>query len=543
MLAPHAGAYWVADTTEELLDLTVSGLLSRAAVTRPEHTALVDGQHDPQRRRSWSYATLDAEVDAAAAALLARFAPGDRIAIWAPNRADWVILQQGVARAGMVTVALNPNYRSRELRYVLGQSRATGLFHTDDYRGFDMAGLVEDLRPELPALRHTISFTDLDTFLAEGRAALAAGPVTMPVVSPQEPAQIQYTSGTTGFPKGALLHHFGVVNASALALRRSLVGPDSVYVNAMPMYHIGGGSVTELGTFAAGGTFVLMPEFDPALLAELLETYRGTHTLLVPTMLLALLDEPSRLGRDLSSLQVVLSGSAVVPAPLVERVKDTLDCELAICFGQTELHGIITQTEPSDSPADQQDTIGRPMPHVDVRIVDTETGATAPIGATGEICARGYQTMLGYFELPEETAKTLHPDGWLHTGDLGSMDERGFLRITGRVKDMIIRGGMNISPREIEDVLFAHPAVAEVAVVGVPDDHWGEVVAAIVRPADPAAPPRVEELRAHCRASTAAFKTPARWYVVDAYPLTPSGKIQKFVLRDQIAAGSLAELT
>jgi fatty-acyl-CoA synthase len=228
-----------------------------------------------------------------------------------------------------------------------------------------------------------------------------------------------------------------------------------------------------------------------------------------------------------------------VPAELVRRTQETLDCRFSILFGQTEMHGVIAQTGTDDSPEDQSATIGRPLPQAEVRIADPVTGETMPLGESGEICVRGYQTMHSYFELPEATAEAITPDGWLHSGDLGAMDDRGFLTITGRLKDMIIRGGVNIYPREIEDTLLAHPKVAETAVLGIPHPTWGETVNAAIRPVDPADPPTPDELRAFCRERMAAFKTPAGWFLVDALPATPTGKIQKFVLRDRIEGGEL----
>ena len=534
-------SYWPADLSVPLREQTIADLLRSAAARFPDLIALVDGQADATRRRTWTYSQLLDAAERVAHGLLERFAPGARVAIWSPNCPEWVILQQGLSLAGLVMVALNPSYRRQELGYALRQSRAAGLFFAESYRGFDMAELVHELRPELPHLEHAWSFGDWDDFLASGAERRSVG-ASLPTVSPSDPVQIQYTSGTTGFPKGALLHHRGVVNASALAGKRARITDGSVFVNAMPMYHIGGGSVTELGTMAACGTFVLLPDFDPGLILELIEAYSGTHSLLVPTMLVAVLDHPTRPARDVSSFEVVMSGATTVPASLVNRAKETFGCDVVISFGQTELHGIISQTEADDSADDQENTIGRPMPQVEVCILDIDTGAVARLGEQGEICARGYQTMLEYFDLPDETAATIDSEGWLHMGDLGSMDERGYLRITGRLKDMIIRGGLNIYPREIEDLLFSHPGVAEVAVVGIPDEVWGEVVGAVIRPADPAHLPTVEELRAYCRDDLAAFKTPSVWFVAEAFPLTPSGKIQKFVLIERATAGALTPL-
>jgi fatty-acyl-CoA synthase len=539
-----ASSYWPADRSQPLLDTTVGDLLRAAAAQVPGRLALVDGSPGPGTRRTWTYAELLSVAERIARALLARFAPGERIAVWAPNCPEWMLLQHGVSLAGMVLVTVNPALRARELRYMLAQSRAAGIFFADVYRGFDMAGAVASLRDGLPGLREAIPLRDWDTFVASGDSTSAhQGAVTLPPVQPGDPAQIQYTSGTTGFPKGAILHHRGVVNASRFVALGSGVQDGGVWVNAMPMFHIGGGTLTELGTIAQRGTYVLLPGFDPGLVLELIEAYRGTIMLAVPTMLLALLEQPGLAARDLSSLQTVMSGAAVVPAALVRRTTETFGCQTAIVFGQTELHGVISQTQLDDSPEDQSETIGRPLPQVEVKIADPVTGEVMPVGQVGEICARGYQTMLGYFGLPEETAAALDGDGWLRTGDLAAMDGRGYLTIAGRLKDMIIRGGENIYPREIEDVLFAHPDVSQAAVLGLADDTWGERVAAVIKPADPANPPSPAALREYCRECLAGFKAPAEWFFVAEYPLTASGKIQKFRLQEDIAAGRITPVT
>jgi fatty-acyl-CoA synthase len=272
---------------------------------------------------------------------------------------------------------------------------------------------------------------------------------------------------------------------------------------------------------------------------EMLETYRGTHSLMVPTMLIALLDHPDRATRDLSSVYTVMSGAAPVPQSLVERVIGQLHCRFTILFGQSEMHGVISQTRITDEPADQAGTVGQPLPELEVKLVDPVSGDIVPIGDQGEICCRGYQNMLGYYDKPEDTASAIDGEGWLHMGDLGTMDDRGFLRITGRLKDMIIRGGLNISPREIEEMLIDHPAVAEVTVVGVPDAKWGEQVGAVLRMKDQDQTPDAAALKAWCRERIAAHKTPSLWYFTEALPMTPSGKIQKFRIQDDIASGAL----
>ena len=316
--------------------------------------------------------------------------------------------------------------------------------------------------------------------------------------------------------------------------------PDGgVNINAMPMYHVGGGAVTSFGTLAYRGTFVILPGFDPALMLEAFETYRGTHTLVVPTMLIALLEHPDREKRDLSSIQTIMSGASAVPATLIRRTVKTLGCGTTILFGQTEMHGVISQTRLTDSPEDQAETVGQPLPGLEVKVADPVTGEALPVGEQGEICCRGYRNMIEYYQMPNATREMIDSGNWLHMGDLGCMDERGFIKITGRLKDMIIRGGINIYPREIEELLQTHPAVAEVAVVGVPDQKWGEQLAAVIRlnPVDER--PSAGELRAFCRAQMSAHKTPAYWSFVQAMPVTPTGKVQKFVLRDRLSAGAL----
>jgi fatty-acyl-CoA synthase len=537
MAVTHASlteSYWPAEVGDEVRDVTLGDLLREAVADVPDRTALVDAVEDPAARRSWTYAELLTDAERAARALLARFVPGDRIAIWAPNSADWIVLQHGISLAGMILVAINPAYRARELEYVLKQSGSVGLVYSESYRGFDMRSVVEEVRPQLLDLREAITFAD---WAALGNDADPQ--LELPPVAPTDPIQVQYTSGTTGFPKGALLHHKGLVNEATFVAERAGMSDGGVNINAMPMYHIGGGAVTSFGVLAKHGTFVMLPGFEPGLVLETFETYKGTHSLLVPTMLMAILDHPDRASRDLSSLQTVMSGAAAVPAALVRRTIDLLGCQFSILFGQSEMHGVISQTRITDSAADQADTVGRPLPQLEVKIADVISGETQPVGEQGEICCRGYQNMLEYYNMPEATQATIDRDGWLHMGDVGVMDERGFLRVTGRLKDMIIRGGMNIYPREIEEFLQTHSAIADAAVVGIPDEKWGEQIAAVVRLVPGAERPSLEELRTFCRSQMAAHKTPTYWTFVDALPLTPTGKVQKFVIRDQLAAGDL----
>ncbi|HEV7863099.1 MAG TPA: AMP-binding protein [Acidimicrobiia bacterium] len=524
------------DTSEPVLDTTVGGILRDAAREAPDAVALIEGVADRAGRRRWTYAELLAAAERAALALRSRFEPGEQVAIWAPNIPEWVIVEFGAALAGVTLVTVNPAYKPAEVRYVLTQSQASGLLMVPEFRGNPMAAALESVRAELPALREVVDLTAFDGFLASGDAFAAAGGV-LPEVTPDDAAQIQYTSGTTGFPKGARLSHRAITNNARLSMGRIGFGADDTWVNPMPMFHTAGCVVATLGPVQARGRIVLAPWFDPTLFFDLVDEEGGSTTLLVPTMLLACLEHPTFGERDLGTLRSVVSGGATVPAELVRRVEKQMGVTFDIVFGQTESGPVITQTFPSDAPEDTAGTLGRPLPQTEVSIRSVGDDEIVPIGAVGEICTRGYLVMQGYFEMPEATAAAISADGWLRTGDLGTMDERGYCRIAGRVKDMIIRGGENIYPREIEDLLFGHPAVADVAVVGIPDERWGESVVAFVRPAAAGTTAAVGELFDFCREHLASYKTPRTWVVVDQFPTTASGKIQKYVLRERLVGG------
>lgn len=528
-----AESLWTADSSQSVLELTLGELLRARAREIPERVAFVVGAAEAGRRRRWTYGELLSSAERVARALLRRFQPGERVAVWSPNSAEWILLQHGAAMAGLVLVTVNPAYLETELKHVLASSRAAGIFHNGVHRGNDMAAMVARIRGALPLLREEICLRQWDEFVATGDPAIA-----LPKVHPGDMIQIQFTSGTTGAPKGACLHHRGLINASRFGAMRVGFPDGGAWVSAMPLFHVGGCAGSQIGALSQRGTFVMMPEFDPAVMLELIEAERASNVHAVPTMVLALLDHPDRPKRDLRSLRTFMSGGSNVPVDLASRVRDAFGARLTITFGQTELCGAICQTFPEDTPEKQSTTVGQPAPCMDVKIADTETGEVMPLGVPGEIWARGYQTMLGYFDVPVSEQGTLRPDGWLRTGDQGTMDSDGYVRITGRLKDAIIRGGENIYPKEIEDVLCAHPAVFQASVVGVADAKWGELVAAVVRFRQPS-PPTPEELHAWCRTRLAAYKTPVQWYYVEDYPMTSSGKIQKYALRDMIAAKKL----
>ncbi len=530
-------SYAAGGTLPAVRRATMGDLLRDAAREVPDRVALITGVPDRTARRQWTYAQLLAEAERAANALAATFAPGERVAVWAPNIPEWVITEFGAAMAGVVLVTVNPSFRAAEVAYVLNQSQSSGILVPPEFRGNPMLATVEAVQSECPSLRTIIRFDEWDDFLASGDAAGAA----LPDVGPDDAVMIQYTSGTTGFPKGALLRHVGLVNNGAHVADRLGVTEGCVWVTTMPLFHTGGCVLCVLGSVAKRATQVLVEAFDPGLVLELFETYRANAMMGVPTMLIAMLEHPDFSGRDLSSIQVICSGGSTVPAPLVRRLEDELGAPFTIVFGQTECSPVATMTRPEDSTEDKAGTIGLPMPNVEVKIIDPLSGDTVKPGEVGELCTRGYHVMLGYFHDPEATAAAVDDEGWLHTGDLCSMDDRGYCRVEGRLKDMIIRGGENIYPRELEELLYRHPSVGEVAVVGLPDDRWGEVVGAFVRAA-PGQTVDKEALFAYCREQLSAQKTPSVWLAVDAFPLTGSGKIQKYLLREQWEKGLATSL-
>jgi fatty-acyl-CoA synthase len=529
-------SYWPADESVPILETTVGGVLRNAAARHGGAPALVEGTAAaPQDRRRWSFDELLADAERVAGALLARFEPGERVAVWAPNIPEWVLLEFGAGLAGIILVTVNPAYKPKELEYVLRQSGAAGIFLVPEFRGNPMAESLASVRPLLPALRDSVLFTEWDAFLAT-----CPPEPSLPEVRPSDPVQIQYTSGTTGFPKGALLTHRGLTNNSRLFAEILGIQPGDRVVNPFPMFHTAGCALGVLGVVQSGACLIPVYAFEPALMLDLLETEAADIALGVPTALLAVLECPELAQRDLSRIRVVASGGATVPAELVKRIERELGVQFSIIYGSTECSPVITQVRLDDDFTDKTETLGRPIPQTDVKIIDDESGKTLPIGEVGELCARGYCVMAEYFDMPEQTAESIDEEGWYHTGDLASMDERGFLRIEGRLKDMIIRGGENIYPREIEDLLFQHPKLAEVAVVGVPDERWGEAVAAFVR-VTAGEEVTGDELFAYCREHLAPHKTPRSWNFVDAFPMTASGKIQKFVLRESLASLPVAE--
>ena len=528
-------SYQPADRSEPVLEISIGEALRNAAAAWPGRVALVEGSANKAARRRWTFEALLADAETVARALLLHFRPGEHVAIWASNLPEWVLMEFGAALAGLTLVTVNPAYLGPELAFVLKQSRACGIIVQDSYRNRDLLATVQDVRDALPALRTIISLSSWPEFVGSARVGARAGDL-LPSVSPADIAQIQYTSGTTGTPKGARLTHRGLANNARFYARTCGAGESDIWVNPMPMFHTAGCSLCTLGALQTGGRHVLPPAYDPELMLSLFEEERGTILLSVPTMLIRMLDAPSGVDRDLSSWRLVTLGGAPVPPELV-RHAELRGLKVAIGFGQTEASPYLTHTLPDDPHPDWVSTVGRPLPQTEIKIIDPESGAVVPRGEIGEICARGYGIMKDYFDHPEATASAIDAEGWLHTGDLGSLDEHGYCRVQGRRKDIIIRGGENIYPREVEDVLHTHPAVLDASVVGIPDRDWGEVPVAFLQ-LKPGCDVTGDDLAQFCRQQLASYKVPRTWRFVDHFPQTASGKTQKFKLRESYLADS-----
>lgn len=509
-------------------------LLHEAVEANPERVALiVPATADGRPERRWTYRELFVEAQTTAHALLTRFAPRDRVATWAGGSAEVLILQLGAALSGITLVTLNPANRASELLYMLTQSRARGLFHARSFRGLDNEAVLEGLRPQLPLLETVVAMEDWSAFVAAG--AVSSAP--LPEVAADSPALILFTSGSTGKPKAAVLNHAGIVNNAALTGQQLGATPQGVWLNVLPMFHVGGSVTMTLGVIANGGTQVLMTEFSVEGFLDALARYKVSLTMAVPTMLVAMLASPKLPQTDLSALEMIVVGGSAVAPDLVRRVREQMGAEVAALMGQTEAGGAMFCTRRGDDLDKVTLSVGFPLPLSEARIVRTNDGATAARGEIGEMCVRTCLRMTEYFGAPEKTRETIDAEGWLHTGDLGYMRPDGYLQITGRLKEMIIRGGENIYPREIEDVLVEHADVAQAAVYGVPDEKWGEQVAAAIIPRA-GRTPDFEALTAFLNTRIARHKTPKFWRLVEAFPLNASGKIQKFVLQEQFASES-----
>ncbi|WP_328779586.1 AMP-binding protein [Streptomyces canus] len=518
-------------STTELLGDTIGDNLDRAVAAWPEREALVDV---PSGRR-WTYARFGAEVDELASALLASgVAKGDRVGIWAVNCPEWVLVQYATARIGAVMVNINPAYRTHEVEYVLNQAGISLLFASLSHKSSDYRAMVDEVRGRCRELREVVYFGHPSWGELLGRGGRDAA---YPELSCDDPINIQYTSGTTGFPKGATLSHHNILNNGYFVGELIDYSEQDRVCVPVPFYHCFGMVMGNLAATSHGACVVIpAPSFEPAATLRAVQQERCTSLYGVPTMFIAELNLPDFATYDLSSLRTGIMAGSPCPVEVMKRVVAEMHmAEVSICYGMTETSPVSLQTRRDDDLEHRTGTVGRVLPHIEVKVVDPATGVTQPRGAAGELCTRGYSVMLGYWNEPEKTAEAVDAGRWMHTGDLAMMREDGYVEIVGRIKDMIIRGGENIYPREIEEFLYGHPKIADVQVVGVPHERYGEEVLACVIPRDPAHPPTLEDLRGFCEGRLAHYKIPSRLRILDAFPMTVSGKVRKVELRETYA--------
>jgi len=533
-MALPADSYSRGSIEQPLLERTIGDDLAATAARIPQHEALVV-RHQGVR---WTYGELDARVDELACALLASgFAPGDRLGIWAPNCAEWVLVQYATARIGVILVNINPAYRTHEIRYALAQSGCKGLIAATAFRTSDYVAMVAEVGPGLNELEQVFFLGTPEWDALLDRAAdvpIERVRTIARSLGPTDPINIQYTSGTTGFPKGATLSHRNILNnAFFVAEGCGYSELDRVCV-PVPFYHCFGMVLGNLGCTTHGATIVVPgPSFEPRATLAAVAGERCTSLYGVPTMFIAMLGEADFESFDLRSLRTGIMAGSPCPVEVMKTCIERMNMrEVTICYGMTETSPVSTQTA-TDDPIDKRTaTVGRAHPHVEIRIVDPDSGRVLPRNTTGEFCTRGYSVMLGYWNDPERTAEAIDADGFMHTGDLAVMDDDGYVNIVGRSKDMIIRGGENVYPREIEEFLYTHPDIADVQVIGVPDARYGEEVMAWIR-IRPGASVSTESVREFCRDRIAHYKIPRYVQITAEFPMTVTGKIQKYKLREQ----------
>jgi fatty-acyl-CoA synthase len=525
---------YAAGTSEvPLLGDTIGGVLDRIAAQQPGNQALVE----VQTGRRWTYQELRGAVEDVACGLLAAgVGRGDRVGIWAPNLAEWTLVQFGSAKIGAILVNINPAYRSHELEYVLTHAGISLLMATPSFKTSNYEAMIDQVRPSCPELRSVVLFgrSEWDEFLAAGKTDDRDEMTRRQAeLKPDDPINIQYTSGTTGFPKGATLSHRNIVNNGYFVGQLCGYTPKDRVCIPVPFYHCFGMVMGNLGAVTNGATMVIpAPGFDPAATLRAVASERCTSLYGVPTMFIAELNDPDFDTYDLSSLRTGIMAGSPCPVEVMKQVVGRMGMtEVTICYGMTETSPVSTQTRADDSLDRRVSTVGRVHPHVEVKIVNSATGETLPRGEPGELCTRGYSVMLGYWNEPQKTAEAIDADGWMHTGDLGIMDDKGYLNITGRIKDMVIRGGENVYPREIEEFLYTHPDVLDAQVVGVPDARYGEELCAWIKIRSGAQPLTAEAVRAFASGKLAHYKIPKYVLIVDEFPMTVTGKIRKVEMR------------
>ncbi|ASR39733.1 AMP-binding protein [Prauserella marina] len=536
--APALPSYASGISDVPLLGDTIGANLDRAVAAFGDRDAMVERETG----RRWTYRQLAADVDALALGLLARgVGKGDRVGIWAPNCAEWILTQYATAKIGAILVNINPAYREHELEFVLNQAGIGTLVAAAKFKTSDYAGMIESVRPRCERLTDVVLLgtESWQRLLTSGREEAERGAARLAEIgerlSADDPINIQYTSGTTGFPKGATLSHHNILNNGYF------VGELCGYTEAdricipVPFYHCFGMVMGNLAATSHGACMVIpAPSFDPNATLDAVQAERCTSLYGVPTMFIAELAEPGFDSFDLSSLRTGIMAGSPCPVEVMKQVIERMGmAEVSICYGMTETSPVSTQTRSDDSVERRVSTVGRVGPHLETKIIDPETGLTVPRGVPGELCTRGYSVMLGYWEEPGKTSEAIDAARWMHTGDLAVMDEDGYLNITGRIKDMVIRGGENVYPREVEEFLYTHPDILDAQVIGVPDARYGEELMVWIRMREGTAELTAEDVRRFCADKLARYKIPRYVHVVDEFPMTVTGKVRKVEMRQR----------
>ena len=530
-------SYTSATSDTPLLGDTIGANFDRTAARFPDRLALVDV---PARLR-FTYAELKDEVDALAYALLGLgIAKGDRVGIWSPNRSEWIVTQYATAKIGAILVNINPAYRTSELEFVLNQSGCKLLIAAQRLKTSDYAAMIAEVRPRCADLEQVV-LLDSDGWrelLETGKYAdisIRNAALESIQLSTDDPINIQYTSGTTGFPKGATLSHHNILNNGFFVGELCHYTEEDRICIPVPFYHCFGMVMGNLAATSHGAAMIIpAPVFDPVLTLKAVQDERCTSLYGVPTMFIAELSVPGIQTCDLSSLRTGIMAGSPCPVEVMKQVIDQMGMsEVSICYGMTETSPVSTQTRVDDSIERRVATVGRVGPHIEVKVIDPKTGLTVPRDTPGELCTRGYSVMLGYWRQPEKTSEVIDAARWMHTGDLAVMDDDGYLSITGRIKDMVIRGGENIYPREVEEFLYTHPDILDAQVIGVPDARYGEELMAWIRLRPGAAPITAVSLRDFCTGKLAHYKIPRYVHITDEFPMTVTGKVRKVEMREK----------
>ena len=524
------------ETDTPLIEQTIGDNFDATVASFGDREALVD----VAQGKRWTYAELQSDVDRLARALLAAgVAKGDRVGIWAPNRSEWVLVQYATAKIGAILVNINPAYRAHELKYVLKQAGISYLFAVSEFKTSNYARMVQGVRRDCHDLMDAIYFEtpEWDALLAQADEVTPQALADVQSgLNNNDPINIQYTSGTTGFPKGATLSHRNILNNGFFVGETCRYTEQDRVCIPVPFYHCFGMVMGNLACTSHGACMVIpAPAFDPAATLQATQDEKITSVYGVPTMFIAEWGLPNFADYDLSSVRTGIMAGSPCPAELMKKLIAAGIEQMTICYGMTETSPVSTQNRTDDTFEQKVGTVGRVMPHLEIKIVDPVTGETQPRGSSGEFMTKGYSVMLGYWEQPDKTAEAIE-DGWMHTGDIGVMDDAGYVQISGRIKDMVIRGGENIYPREIEEFLHTHPDIVDAQVIGVPDEKYGEELCAWIRLRQGAEPITSESLKQFCSGQLAHYKIPRYVELVDEFPMTVTGKVRKVEMRETTAA-------